>query len=227
MSAVPGRLAAGLSWEETDPWAKDRDGKTALHYARAHGDSSIVEMLIKAGRRSETMKMRARQTWFLMIAAGARLKPRLSASASEPGGVRCGMKPRISLITLTVDDLDRSLKFYRDGLGFATKGIVGTEFEHGTVVFFDLEGGLKMALWPRASLSHDSGLPNVARSSTLGHNVRSREQVDAVMQQAQKAGAVIVKPAQKTFWGGYAGYFQDPDGHLWEIAWNPQMLPRD
>lgn len=137
------------------------------------------------------------------------------------------MKARISLVTLTVDDLERSLKFYRDGLGFATKGIVGTEFEHGAVVFFDLEGGLKMALWPRASLSHDTGLPNVAQSSTLGHNVRSREEVDAVMQQAQKAGGVIVKAAQETFWGGYAGYFQDPDGHLWEIAWNPQMLPRD
>jgi catechol 2,3-dioxygenase-like lactoylglutathione lyase family enzyme len=140
------------------------------------------------------------------------------------------MKPRISLITLTVDDLARSLAFYRDGLGFATKGIVGTEFEHGAVVFFDLEGGFKMALWPRASLVHDTGLPNSEGSATelsLGHNVRSREEVDAVMEQAQKAGAVIVKPARDTFWGGYAGYFQDPDGHLWEIAWNPKLLPRD
>jgi catechol 2,3-dioxygenase-like lactoylglutathione lyase family enzyme len=140
------------------------------------------------------------------------------------------MKPRITLITLTVDDLERSLKFYRDGLGFQTKGIVGTEFENGAVVFFDLENGLKMALWSRTSLAHDTGLPAGERSSmelSLGHNVRTPEEVDAVMQQAKTAGATIVKAAEKTFWGGYAGYFQDPDGHLWEIAWNPQMLPRD
>ncbi|WP_353148660.1 VOC family protein [Pollutimonas bauzanensis] len=140
------------------------------------------------------------------------------------------MKARITLITLGVDDLDRSLKFYRDGLGLKTEGIIGEQFEHGAVAFFELEGGLKLALWPRSSLSHDSGLPKESPSATefsLGHNVSSKEEVDAVMRQAQDAGAVIVKTAGDTFWGGYAGYFQDPDKHLWEVAWNPQMLPAD
>lgn len=135
------------------------------------------------------------------------------------------MKPRITLVTLGVDDLEKALRFYRDGLGLSTEGIVGKEFEHGAVAFFELESGLKLALWPRKSLAHDSGLPVTARSATeftLAHNVASRSEVDAVMRQATKAGAVIVKAAQETFYGGYAGYFQDPDGHLWEVAWNPQ-----
>jgi catechol 2,3-dioxygenase-like lactoylglutathione lyase family enzyme len=140
------------------------------------------------------------------------------------------MKPRITLITLAVDNLERSLEFYRDGLGFETKGIVGTEFDHGAVAFFDLEGGLKLALWPRTSLSHDTGILNLNPSPlelSLGHNVRSRKEVDTVMHQAKTAGARIVKDAHDTFWGGYAGYFADPDGHLWEVAWNPKMLPAD
>ncbi|TCT05306.1 VOC family protein [Paralcaligenes ureilyticus] len=140
------------------------------------------------------------------------------------------MKPRITMITIGVDDLDRSLRFYRDGLGLATKGIVGKEFEHGAVAFFDLQAGLKLAIWPRKSLSHDSGIAPSSPSVTefaLGHNVSSREEVDTVMEQARNAGAMIVKSAQDTFWGGYAGYFQDPDGHLWEVAWNPQLLPKD
>jgi catechol 2,3-dioxygenase-like lactoylglutathione lyase family enzyme len=134
------------------------------------------------------------------------------------------MKPRISVLTIGVDDLARSLAFYRDGLGLATEGIIGTEFEHGAVVFFDLQAGLKLALWPRKSVAHDSKLAVGAPSATefsIGHNVASKTEVDAVMDQARKAGAVIVKQAQDTFYGGYAGYFQDPDGHLWEIAWNP------
>jgi catechol 2,3-dioxygenase-like lactoylglutathione lyase family enzyme len=136
------------------------------------------------------------------------------------------MKPRITLITLGVDDLERALRFYRDGLGLRTQGIVGAEFEHGAVAFFDLQPGLKLALWPRESLAHDSGLPRSQPSATdlsLAHNVSSREEVDRVMEEARAAGAGIVKPAAETFWGGYAGYFQDPDGHLWEVAWNPQM----
>ena len=140
------------------------------------------------------------------------------------------MKPRITLITLGVDDLERSLRFYRDGLGLPTDGIVGEQFEHGAVAFFDLQSGLKLAIWPRASLAHDTGLPvsvRAAAGSSLAHNVGSQAEADAVMQQAAAAGATIVKPAQPTFWGGYAGYFADPDGHLWEIAWNPQMLPAD
>jgi uncharacterized protein len=140
------------------------------------------------------------------------------------------MKARITVITLGVDDLERALRFYRDGLGLKTEGIIGKEFEHGAVAFFDMQLGLKLALWPRKSISHDSGLPlsgSSATEFTLGHNVLSKEEVDAVMEQAKKAGAVIVKPAQETFWGGYAGYFQDPDQHLWEVAWNPQLLPPD
>lgn len=140
------------------------------------------------------------------------------------------MKARIAVITLGVNDLDRALSFYRDGLGLATKGIVGKEFEHGAVAFFDLQSGLKLAIWPRASIAHDSGLPlghAGATDLTLGHNVASRAEVVAVMKQAEAAGASIVKPAHETFWGGYAGYFQDPDGHLWEVVWNPDLLPQD
>lgn len=140
------------------------------------------------------------------------------------------MKPRITVITIGVDDLERSLRFYRDGLGLPTEGIFGTEFEHGAVAFFDLQAGLKLAIWPRKSLSHDSGIPLSSPSPTeltLGHNVSSKAEVDTVMEQAKIAGAVIVKSAQETFWGGYAGYFQDPDKHLWEIVWNPQLLPND
>jgi uncharacterized protein len=128
-------------------------------------------------------------------------------------------------ITIGVDDLDRSLRFYRDGLGLKTEGIIGTEFEYGAVAFFDREAGLKLALYPRKSLARDSTLSPAQPSATefsLGHNVSSKDEVDAVTEQARKSGAVIVKPAQDTFWGGYAGYFQDPDHHLWEILWNPQ-----
>lgn len=140
------------------------------------------------------------------------------------------MRPLITVITLGVDDLERSLRFYREGLGLATEGIVGTEFEHGAVAFFDLQAGLKLALWPRDSLSHDAGIaasPPSATDFSLGHNVASRAEVDAVMAQAKNAGATIVKEARDTFWGGYAGYFQDPDGHLWEVVWNPQWRVPD
>ena len=125
------------------------------------------------------------------------------------------MKPRITAITVGVDDLERSLHFYRDGLGFPSKGIIGTEFEHGAVAFFELKSGLLLALWPRAEIAWDAGIPKGAPSPsefTLGHNLNSREEVDAVMERARQAGATITKEAQETFWGGYAGYFQDPDG---------------
>lgn len=134
------------------------------------------------------------------------------------------MQAGITVITLGVDDLERSLAFYRDGLGFASEGIVGKEFAHGAVAFIPLQGNLRLALWPRTSIAHDTGLPLSPASPTemtLGHNVASKVEVDEVMRQAQQAGAVIVKPAQETFWGGYAGYFQDPDGHVWEVVWNP------
>jgi uncharacterized protein len=140
------------------------------------------------------------------------------------------MKPSLTLITLGVDDLDRALRFYRDGLGLKTDGIVGQEFDNGAVVFFELNAGLRLALWPRTSIAADTGLP-VSSSSptdvTLAHNVRSEAEVDAVMAEAKAAGATIVKLAHKTFYGGYAGYFQDLDRHLWEVAFNPAMLPKD
>lgn len=135
------------------------------------------------------------------------------------------MKPTISYVTIGVDHLERALRFYRDGLGLPTKGIVGAEHEHGGVAFFELQSGVILALWPRQSIAQDTGLrPRKANPTefTLAHNVASKHEVDEVMEQARRAGATIVKAAQDTFWGGYSGYFQDPDGHLWEIAWNPE-----
>ena len=140
------------------------------------------------------------------------------------------MKPRISVLTLGVDNLERAVAFYRDGLGLATEGIVGKEFEHGAVAFFDLQSQLKLAVWSQNDLAHDAGLPKTARCPTgftIGHNVSQKSEVDDVMEQARRAGATIVKEAQDTFYGGYAGYFQDPDGHVWEIVWNPAFLPAD
>jgi uncharacterized protein len=138
------------------------------------------------------------------------------------------MQPRITVITIGVDDLERALAFYRDGLGLSTRGIFGTEYEHGAVAFFELQSGLILAIWERANLAWDADVPQGAKSPTefsLGHNVRSREEVDTVMEQARSAGARIAKSPQDTFWGGYAGYFQDPDGHLWEVIWNPDLMP--
>ena len=138
------------------------------------------------------------------------------------------MHPRLTVLTLGVDDLPRAVAFYRDGLQWPTQGIVGEEFAHGAVAFFDLQPGLRLALWPRSSIAHDTGLavaPPSATECTLGHNVESEIAVDDVMTAAERAGARIVKPAARTFWGGYAGYFQDPDGHLWEVVWNPAWTP--
>lgn len=140
------------------------------------------------------------------------------------------MKSRISVLTLAVADLEKSLVFYRDGLGWATEGIVGKEFENGAVAFFDLQNGLKLALWPRESMANDMGIPLQPPSPlelTIGHNVVDKEEVNTLMSLAEKAGAKIIKPAQNTFWGGYAGYFQDPDGHIWEIVYNPHFIPID
>lgn len=136
------------------------------------------------------------------------------------------MNPHITLITLGVDDLERAVAFYRDGLGLHTQGIVGADIDHGAVAFFKLQGGLRLALWPRGSIAADTGLPVTPRSPTdltIGHNVASRPEVDAVMAQALAAGATEVKAAHDTFYGGYAGYFQDPDGHVWEVAFNPGL----
>jgi uncharacterized protein len=134
------------------------------------------------------------------------------------------MRPRIKVVTLGVGDLEKSLAFYRDGLGLPTQGIIGTEFEDGAVVFFEMNDDLILALYPKSALAKDArvsaGPPNPAEFS-IGHIVRSKREVDALMEEAERAGAKITDPAHDRFWGGYSGYFQDPDGHLWEIAWNP------
>jgi catechol 2,3-dioxygenase-like lactoylglutathione lyase family enzyme len=140
------------------------------------------------------------------------------------------MKPRVNVITIGVDDLEKSYAFYHNGLGLASKGIVGKEFEHGAIAFFDLQNGMELALYPRKSLALDAGISKSAPSPTefsIGHNVRSKSEVDSVMELAKKAGAKIKEHARDRFWGGYSGYFQDPDGHLWEVVWNPQMIPAD
>jgi len=134
------------------------------------------------------------------------------------------MKPRITVITLGVDDLEKALEFYRDGLGLPTEGIIGKEFEHGAVAFFDLQAGLKLAIWKREDIAYEAKVTKAPASPTeftIGHNVNSKEEVDKVLEQAEKAGATITDPAHDTFWGGYSGHFQDPDGHLWEVVWNP------
>ena len=130
------------------------------------------------------------------------------------------MEPRLSLITLGVTDFDRSLHFYRDGLGFPVSSA-----SQGDVAFFKT-GGIVLAIYPRDKLAEDamltdSGQPSGFSGITLAHNVREKSQVAEVLNQAAAAGARIVKPAQDVFWGGHSGYFADPDGHLWEVAWNP------
>ena len=138
------------------------------------------------------------------------------------------MQPRLSVLTIGVADLERSLAFYRDGLKLPTAGIVGREFVHGAVAFFDLSGGLRLAIWAQEDIAHDTGLPRTPispTSFTLGHNVARREQVEEIMAEAAKAGAEVIKPAQDTFYGGYAGYFRVPNGHVWEIVWNPAAIP--
>lgn len=134
------------------------------------------------------------------------------------------MKPKISVITIGAGNLERSLEFYRDGLGFPTDGIIGKVFDNGTRAFFDLQQGLKLAIGKRQDIAHETkvamGTP-CPTESTPGHNVNSTAEVDAAMALAEKADANIPDPAHHTFWGCYSGHFQDPDGHLGEIVWNP------
>jgi uncharacterized protein len=130
------------------------------------------------------------------------------------------MEPRISLITLGVADLARAVRFYRDGLGFPTK------YEEGAPVAFFSNGGTRLALYPREHLAADigSGVPaevHAFSGITIAHNTRTKEEVAQVLAQAEAAGAKIVKPAQDLDWGGHGGYFTDPDGYHWEVAWNP------
>ena len=140
------------------------------------------------------------------------------------------MKPRINVITLAVTNLDRSLEFYRDGLGLPSKGIVGKEFQgddrhpSGAVAFFELQGGLILALYPRVDLAKDANLP-IGRPNaiefSIGYAVRTRGEVDDLLALAKAAGAKVTDKPHARPWGIYCGYFQDPDGHLWEIIWNP------
>lgn len=131
------------------------------------------------------------------------------------------MKPRINIITLGVRDLQRSIAFYEEGLGLPRM-----PFE-GEIAFFSLSGTW-LALYPWHDLAEDAMVPAEGdgfRGVTLAHNVGSKAEVDQVMAEAEKAGAVIEKTARDVFWGGYSGYFSDPDGHLWEVAWNPFFWP--
>lgn len=128
-----------------------------------------------------------------------------------------GMKAKIGLITLGVTDLERSVRFYRDGLGLPLEG------DASGIAFFRMEGTW-LALYPRAELAADARVEAEGsgfRAFALAHNVPSKEAVREVLELAERAGATIAKPAEDTFWGGYSGYFADPDGFLWEVAWNP------
>jgi uncharacterized protein len=140
------------------------------------------------------------------------------------------MDPRVDVITLAVSDLQRSLAFYRDGLGLESRGIVGTQYPGdevtpaGAAVMFDLQGGSILSLYPRTELAKDANVrPGPARGGefSIGQLVASRDEVDAVLAQAQDAGAIVTDAAHERPWGIYSGYFRDPDGHLWEIIWNP------
>ncbi len=134
------------------------------------------------------------------------------------------MKPYLNILTVGVNDLEKSQEFYQNAFGWKTKGIVGTEFENGAIVVFNLNHGMMLSLYERKNLAWDSGLeqqPESATEFSIGHFVNTDREVDAIMEQAEKAGAKVIKPAQQTFWGGYAGYFKDIDGHLWEIGHNP------
>lgn len=134
------------------------------------------------------------------------------------------MKPRITVLTLGVEDLEKSVEFYKNGLGLKTEGIIGTEFEDGAVAFFDLENGMKLGLWPKDSISKQAQVDRTQTSHTeftIGHNVSSKSEVDEVLKEAELAGAKITDSPHETFYGGYSGHFMDLDGHLWEVAWNP------
>jgi uncharacterized protein len=136
--------------------------------------------------------------------------------------------PRLNVITLAVDDLERSLAFYRDGLGLQTKGVVATDVVDqetgaaGAIVIFELEGGLLLTLYPRTELAKDAAVPAGPPQSgefSLGQLVASRAEVDRILEQAEAAGAVVTPPHDRP-WGIYSGYFRDPEGHLWEVIWN-------
>ena len=140
------------------------------------------------------------------------------------------MQPHIDVITLAVGDLDLSLAFYRDGLGLETTGVVATELVDeqtnaaGAIVIFRLKGGLVLALYPRSELAKDANVPSGPPKTgefSIGQLVESRAEVDELLAQAEQAGATLAGRPHDRPWGIYSGYFRDPDGHLWEIIWNP------
>jgi predicted lactoylglutathione lyase len=139
------------------------------------------------------------------------------------------VKPKINLINLAVNDLEKSVAFYRDGLGWPTNGIVGQEFHDdvtgadGTIAFFELNDGLQLGLYERANLAKDGQVdlqPESATEFSLGYPAESKEEVDELLKKVETAGAKLTAPPHMRPFGVYSGYFQDPDGHLWEIAWN-------
>ena len=130
------------------------------------------------------------------------------------------MEPRISIITLGVSDLQRAIRFYRDGLRLLMRDTPGDD-----IAFFETSSTW-LALFPRANLAGEAAIPDDGqgfKGFTLAHNVRTRTEVDQVLSEAESAGAVITRPAKDASWGGYSGYFSDPDGFIWEVAWNPQF----
>ena len=142
------------------------------------------------------------------------------------------MKPRVHVVTLAVADLERALTFYRDGMGFPTEGLIGAEFHgdadtpDGTTAVFQLDGGLMLSVYPRSELAKDASVPLTGAKPgefSIGHVVATRAEVDEVIAQAEAAGAAATGPPHDRPWGIYSGYFHDPDGHLWEIIWNPAL----
>lgn len=139
------------------------------------------------------------------------------------------MEPRVDVITLAVEDLERALRFYRDGLGFESSGVIGTQWTdeesgaNGAIAVFKFQSGLLLSLYPRSDLAKDAAIPaGPARPGefSLGQLVQSRAEVDELIEKAEAAGAAVTTPRDRP-WGIYSGYFRDVDGHLWEIIWNP------
>ena len=141
------------------------------------------------------------------------------------------MQPRVNVITLGVGNIERSLGFYRDGLGLQSAGIIGTEFAGdertpgGAAAMLELDNGVTLALYGREDLAKDAKtmLDPATRPFSLGHLASSAEEVDAVLAKAEAAGATLTEEPHERPWGVYSGYFQDPDGHLWEVIWNPRQ----
>jgi catechol 2,3-dioxygenase-like lactoylglutathione lyase family enzyme len=176
----------------------------------------------------ETAAGFVRQDCQCWLAAWAYPRPGAAAECRRPDG-RVALRATFSFITLAVDDLDRSVAFYRDGLGWPTDGIVGQEYHDettgadGTIAFFTLESGLLLGLYERTNLCKDASLPPGARSSTefsLGIPAGSQAEVDELLKHVERAGGTLTAPAHMRPFGVYSGYFTDPDGHLFEIAWN-------